>query len=88
MQQHGSLALSLGDAALGGLRHQLTSELSLDRDENAAISLREVTPAERTALAPAMLDGAKPASLKQEATARRTRGETRRSTRQLVEVTA
>ena len=74
--------------------------LVLDRDENAAINLRravldglpeglrEVTPVERRALAPAMLDGAKPASAKQEATARRIRGETRRSTRQLVEVPA
>src|SRR5918995_7232674 len=46
--------------------------LVLDRDENAAINLRravldgipeglrEVTPVERRALAPAMLDGAKP----------------------------
>ena len=55
--------------------------LSVDRDENAAINLRraglgelpeglrEVTPVERKALAPTVLDGAKPASLKQEATA-------------------
>lgn len=74
--------------------------LVLDRDENAAINLRrlalaelpeglgKVTPVERTALAPAMLDGAKPASQKQEATGHRNRGGTRRSTRQLVEVTA
>jgi putative transposase len=57
--------------------------LSLDRDENAAINLRrlgikavadelpeglrEVTPAERKALTPALLDGVKPASLNQEA---------------------
>lgn len=59
---------------------------SLDRDENAAINLRraglsglpeglrEVTPVERKALAPAVLNGAKPASPKQEATDRRTRG--------------
>jgi putative transposase len=73
--------------------------LVLDRDENAAINLRraglgglpeglrEVTPVERKALAPAA-SGAKPASPKQEATGRRSRGGTRRSTRQLVEVTA
>jgi putative transposase len=74
--------------------------LSLDRDENAAINLRraglgglpeglrEVTPVERKALVPALRDGAKPASPKQEATGRRTRGGTRRSTRQLVDVPA
>lgn len=45
--------------------------------------LREVTPVERKALAPAAL-GAKPASPKQEATGRRDRGGTRRSMRQLV----
>jgi putative transposase len=68
--------------------------LSLDRDENAAINLRrlalaqlpeglrEVTPVERTALA-----AVKPASQKQEATADGNRRPTRRSTRQLVEVT-
>jgi putative transposase len=73
---------------------------SLDRDENAAINLRraglgalpeglrEVTPVERKALAPALAHGAKPASMNQEATAQRARGETRRSARQLVEVTA
>lgn len=73
--------------------------LVLDRDENAAINLRnlalaqlpeglrEVTPVERKALAPAGLDGAKPASPKQEAAGRRNRGGTRRSTGQLVEVT-
>jgi putative transposase len=71
--------------------------LVLDRDENAAINLRklallpeglgEVTPVERKALASASA-AAKPASLKQEATGRRTRGGTRRSTRQLVEVLA
>jgi putative transposase len=71
---------------------------SFDRDENAAINLRriglgglpeglrEVTPVERKALAPAVIDGVKPASRKQEAPARRSRDETRRSTRQLVEV--
>jgi putative transposase len=74
--------------------------LSLDRDENAAINLRrvalgglpeglrEVTPVERKALAPAVRDGAKPASAKQEATGRREDGGTRRSARQLVEVSA
>jgi putative transposase len=78
--------------------------LSLDRDENAAINLRrfglralggelpeglrEVTPVERKALAPAVLDGVKPASPKQEATGGRIRGGTRRSMRQLIEVTA
>ena len=74
--------------------------LSLHRDENAAINLRrlglgrlpeglrEVKPVERKALAPAVIGGVKPASRKQEATARRSRGETRRSTRQLVEVLA
>jgi putative transposase len=57
--------------------------LSIDRDENAAINLRryglragagelpeglrEVTPVERKALAPVLLDGVKPASLNQEA---------------------
>jgi transposase len=65
--------------------------LTIDRDENAARNLRayglrklqlpeglrEVTPVEKKALAPAVLDGAKPASPKQEATARRTRGATR-----------
>jgi putative transposase len=71
--------------------------LVLDRDENAAINLRrlglaglpeglgDVTPVERKALAPAAI-GAKPASQKQEATGRRNRGGTRRSTRKLVEV--
>ena len=63
--------------------------LTIDRDENAAINLRayglrelqlpegirEVTPVEKKALAPAVDDGAKPASAKQEATARcRARG--------------
>ena len=74
--------------------------LSLHRDENAAINLRrlglgglpeglrEVKPVERKALAPAVIDGVKPASRKQEAPARRSRDETRRSTRQLVEVLA
>jgi putative transposase len=73
--------------------------ISLDRDENAAINLRtfglaelpeglrEVTPVERKALAPGAL-GAKPASPKQEATATGNRRSTRRSTKQLVEVTA
>jgi putative transposase len=67
--------------------------LVLDRDENAAINLRayglrlpeglgEVTPVERKALAPDVHDGAKPASLKQEATARGIRRATRRSTPQ------
>lgn len=71
---------------------------SLDRDENAAINLRraglgglpeglrEVTPVERKALAPAVLNGAKPASPKQEASPHPRR--TRRSTRQLVDVPA
>jgi putative transposase len=74
--------------------------LSLDRDENSAINLRraglgelpeglrEVTPVERKALTPGVLDGVKPASPKQEATGRRSRGGTRRSTRKLVEVSA
>ena len=65
--------------------------VSLDRDENAAINLRrlglaglpvdrrEVTPAERKALAP-VATGAKPASVKQEATADGPRRSTRRST--------
>jgi putative transposase len=65
--------------------------LSLDRDENAAINLRrlglaglpeglrEVTPVERKALAPAHA-GVKPASRKQEATAGGSRRSTRRST--------
>ena len=69
--------------------------LSLDRDENAAINLhrlaaeklpvdrREDTPVERKALASAQAD-AKPASLKQEATADDTRRPTRRSTRKQV----
>jgi putative transposase len=73
--------------------------LVLDRDENAATNLPrlglaqlpeglgEVTPVERKALAAASA-ATKPASLKQEATGRRDRGDTRRSTRQLVEVTA
>ena len=64
--------------------------LSMDRDENAAINLRriglgglpegfrEVTPVERRALTPPMLDGVKPTSMKQEATA----GGVRRSTSQ------
>jgi len=68
--------------------------LSLDRDENAAINLhrlaagklpvdrREVTPVERKALASAQAD-AKPASLKQEATADDDRL-SRRSTRKQV----
>jgi putative transposase len=72
---------------------------SLARDENAAINLhklglaqlpeglREVTPVERQALA-LVSASAKPASPKQEATGRGTRGGTRRSTRQLVEVPA
>jgi putative transposase len=72
--------------------------LSLDRDENAAINLRrlglaglpeglrEVTPVERKALALAPAE-AKPASLKQEATASGNRRSTRRLTRKLVEVT-
>jgi hypothetical protein len=71
----------------------------LARNENAAINLRklalaelpeglrEVTPVERKALAPAA-PGAKPASPKQEATGRHNRGGTRRSTGQLVEVPA
>jgi putative transposase len=71
--------------------------LSVDRDENAAVNLRnlafaklpeglrEVTPAERTALASACAE-TKPASLKQEANGRCSRSGTRRSTRQLVEV--
>lgn len=66
--------------------------LSLDRDENAAINLRrlglaqlpeglgEVTPVERKALASALAAEVKPASLKQEATARGTRRVSRRST--------
>ncbi len=70
----------------------------LDRDENAAINLRryglkavsgglpeglgEVTPVERKALAPAAHDDAKPASLKQEATAQGNRRATRRSAAQ------
>jgi putative transposase len=65
--------------------------LSLDRDENAAVNLRrlglaglpvdrrEVTPVERKALAAAQAD-AKPASLKQEATADGSRRSTRRGT--------
>jgi putative transposase len=69
--------------------------LSLDRDENAAINLRrlavgklpvdrrEVTPVERKALASVPAD-AKPASLKQEATADSTSCSTRRSTRKQV----
>ena len=73
--------------------------LSLDRDENAAINLRqlalaglpeglgEVTPVERKALASASAV-TKPASTKQGATADGNRRPTRRSTRQLVEVTA
>jgi putative transposase len=77
---------------------------SLDRDENAAINLRraglgelgidplpeglrKVTP-DREAGSGRSNTAAKPASLKQEATARPDRGETRRSTRQLVEVPA
>jgi transposase len=70
--------------------------LVVDRDENAAINLRclglhalggelpeglrEVTPVKRKALAPAVRDGAKPVSLKQEATARGTRRVSRRGT--------
>ena len=58
-------------------------DLAVDRDENAAINLRglglaqlpedlrEVTPAERKALASTVMVGAKPASLKQEASGRR-----------------
>jgi putative transposase len=78
--------------------------LSLDRDENAAINirraglgelgidplpegLREVTPG-REEGAGRSTTAAKPASMKQEATAHRNRGETRRSTKQLVEVPA
>lgn len=78
--------------------------LVIDRDENAAINLRraglrelgidplpeglrEVTPDREEGSGPRTI-GVKPASMKQEATARRTRGETRRSTRQLVEVPA
>jgi putative transposase len=78
--------------------------LSLDRDENAAISLRrvglgelgivplpeglrEVTPGGEEG-AGRSTTAAKPASMKQEATVRRNSGETRRSTRQLVEVSA
>jgi putative transposase len=68
--------------------------LSLDRDENAAINLRrlaeqlpvdrrEVTPVERKALA-SVQTVAKPASLKQEATADGARRSTRRSTRKQV----
>jgi putative transposase len=67
--------------------------LSLDRDENAAVNLRrlglsaaglpvdrrEVTPVERKALTPA-LASVKPASAKQEATARGNRRVSRRST--------
>jgi transposase len=65
--------------------------LSLDRDENAAINLRrlglaqlpvdrrEVTPVKRKALTLAD-SSAKPASLKQEATADGSRRSTRRST--------
>jgi len=66
-------------------------DLSMDRDENAAINLRriglgglpeglrEVTPVERRALTPAVLDGVKPTSVKQEATADGIRRSTRRS---------
>jgi putative transposase len=66
--------------------------LSLDRDENAAINLRriglgglpeglrEVTPVERKALAPAVIGGVKPTSAKQEATADGERRPARRST--------
>lgn len=78
--------------------------LVIDRDENAAINLRraglgelgidplpeglrEVTPDREEGSGPRTLR-VKPASMKQEATARRSRGETRRSTRQLVEVPA
>jgi hypothetical protein len=69
--------------------------LSLDRDENAAINLRrlaaeqlpvdrrEDTPVERKTLALASAS-AKPASLKQEATANDDRRSTRRSTRKQV----
>jgi putative transposase len=77
--------------------------LSLDRDENAAINLRraglgelgivplpeglrEVTPVREEGSGPSG-NGVKPASMKQEATGRRASGGTRRSTRQLVEVT-
>lgn len=65
----------------------------LDRDENATINLRryglravadelpeglgEVTPVERKALTPDVHDGVKPASVKQEATARGSRRATR-----------
>jgi putative transposase len=64
--------------------------LTLDRDENAAINLRrlglaqlpvdrrEVTPAERKALASAFAAGAKPASSNQEAQTRRNRDGLRR----------
>jgi transposase len=78
--------------------------LSLDRDENAAVNLRraglgelgidplpeglrEVTPDGEEGSGRSTI-AAKPASKKQEATARRTRSETRRSTRQLAEVPA
>jgi putative transposase len=73
--------------------------LFVDRDENAAINLRklalaqlpeglrEVTPVERKALALGSTS-VKPASPKQEATARGSGRATRRSTGQLVDVTA
>jgi putative transposase len=68
--------------------------VSLDRDENAAINLRrvglgapglpeglrEITPVERKALTPVVLNGVKPTSLKQEATGNSARRSTRRST--------
>lgn len=69
--------------------------LSIDRDENAAVNLhrlaaaklpvdrREDTPVQRKALASASAE-AKPASLKQEATADDIRRSTRRSTRKQV----
>jgi putative transposase len=78
--------------------------VSLDRDENAAINIRRFglgelgivpLPEGLRKVTPDGEEGsgrgkaaAKPASLKQEAKARRTRGETRRSTKQLVEATA
>ena len=82
--------------ALGERRYDCdVCGLSIDRDENAAINphrlaaatlpvdRREVTPAERKALASAPAE-VKPSSLKQEATADSTRCSTRRSTRKQV----
>jgi len=141
MQRNRSLALSISDAAMGGLRRQLAYKsewygarlvvagrffpssktcsgcgvmketlslhervfhcsacgLSLDRDENAAINLRrygvkelgivplpeglrEVTPDREEGSGSTLGRRAKPASVTQEATARRARGTTRRST--------